>query len=219
MTPERFHRLQAVLARRQPDLTVVMDNVHKNHNFAAVLRSCDAVGVLEAHGVWPNVRYRPSAHIAGTADRWVAVRAHHHLAAAIAHVKAAGMTVVAATLSGRAVDYRDADYTRPTALLVGSELHGIRADGLAAADVHVSIPMAGMVSSLNVSVAAALVLFEAMGQRTEAGMYRARRLDEATWHRTLFEWAYPDLARRCRARGREYPALDEEGIIVGPFAL
>lgn len=219
MTPERFHRLQAVLARRQPDLTVVMDNVHKNHNFAAVLRSCDAVGVLEAHGVWPNVRYQPSAHISATADRWVAVRGHGDLATALAHVKDAGMSVVAATLSERAVDYREADYTRPTALLVGSELHGIHAHGLAAADVHVAIPMAGMVSSLNVSVAAALVLFEAMRQRQQAGMYRTRRLEDASWRRTLFEWAYPDLARRCRARGRDYPALDEDGIIVGPFTL
>ena len=54
MTPQRFAQLNAVLDRRQPDLTVLMDDVHKSHNLAAILRTCDAVGVLSVHAVSPG---------------------------------------------------------------------------------------------------------------------------------------------------------------------
>src|SRR5206468_417810 len=53
-TPTRFHRLRDVLDRRQPDLTVLLENVEVPRNLAAILRSCDAVGALEAHAVWPG---------------------------------------------------------------------------------------------------------------------------------------------------------------------
>ena len=52
MTPERFQRLRTALDARQPDLTVLMEHTSKNRNFSAVLRTCDAVGVFEAHTVW-----------------------------------------------------------------------------------------------------------------------------------------------------------------------
>jgi tRNA G18 (ribose-2'-O)-methylase SpoU len=53
-TLERRRRLKEVLRRRQPDLTVLMENVHKPHNLSAILRTCDAVGTLQAHAVNPT---------------------------------------------------------------------------------------------------------------------------------------------------------------------
>jgi tRNA (guanosine-2'-O-)-methyltransferase len=106
------------------------------------------------------------------------------------------------------------DYTRPTAIMMGAELYGVSPDGLALAHEHVAIPMMGMVHSLNVSVATALLLYEAMRQREAAGSYQAPRLDEEAFRRTLFEWAHPFLAERLREGGRAYPALDEDGRIV-----
>ena len=79
--------------------------------------------------------------------------------------------------------------------------------------------MLGMVESLNVSVAAALILFEAARQREAAGLYQTSRLPEDEYNRTLFEWCYPDIARRCREAGLNYPELDDEGYIISnPFA-
>jgi tRNA (guanosine-2'-O-)-methyltransferase len=75
--------------------------------------------------------------------------------------------------------------------------------------------MEGMGTSLNVSVAAALLLFEAQRQRRAAGLYDAPRLDPETYALTLFEWTWPEIAARCRKRGAPYPALNEEGEIVG----
>jgi tRNA (guanosine-2'-O-)-methyltransferase len=74
--------------------------------------------------------------------------------------------------------------------------------------------MLGMVHSLNVSVASALLLFEAMRQRAAAGMYDASRLDRGAFDAHLFEWAYPTLARKRREQGLPYPRLDAAGQIL-----
>jgi len=121
---------------------------------------------------------------------------------------------VAAHPSDASVDFRTIDFTRPTAVMMGGELHGVTDAGLALADRHVSIPMAGMVHSLNVSVATGLVLFEAMRQRERAGMYDESRLPPEVFERTLFEWAHPSVAAALRDAGRPYPPLTADGEIV-----
>ena len=214
MNPERFARLRRALTRRQPDLTVLMDRVNKSHNFSAILRNCDAVGVLEAHVVPPEkglgIHHSSSA---GT-RKWVSVRRHADVPSAVAHLKERGFTVLAAHPSADSVDYRDVDYTRPSAIVMGAELHGVSNEGLRLADAQVAIPMVGMVHSLNVSVATALLLFEASRQRQAAGMYDESRLSREDFERRLFEWAYPSLASVRRRDGRRYPPLSEEGDII-----
>ncbi len=212
MRPERFQRLHAVLARRQPDLTVLMDRVHKPHNLSAVLRSCDAVGVLEAHAVVPEGNLRLHRDTSGGTNKWVPVHRHPDAASAIRQLRAAGHQVVAAHPSPDALDFREIDYTAPTAILVGTELHGVSDEALAAADRNVTIPMTGMGRSLNVSVAAALILYAAQGQRAAAGMYDVPRLPESRFAEILFEWCHPRRAQRLRERGESYPPLAPEGI-------
>jgi tRNA (guanosine-2'-O-)-methyltransferase len=213
MRPERFHRLRAVLSRRQPDLTVLMEKVNKTHNFSAILRNCDAVGVLDAHVVPPahglDLHHTSSA---GT-RKWIRVHRHPDVAAAVAALRRGGFRILAAHPSEGARDFREMDYTAPTAFMMGAELHGVSDEGLALADHHVVIPMMGMVHSLNVSVAAALLLYEAQRQRTDAGMYAPRPLQGEEWQRTLFRWAYPILARRFDGDGLPYPTLDPDGRI------
>lgn len=211
MTPERFRRLRSVLLRRQPDLTVLMERVNKPHNFSAILRSCDAVGVLEAHAVHPEGGVAIHHDTAAGATRWVRVHSHPDVASATDRLRARGFQILAAHLSDEAVDFRRADFTRPTAVMMGAELFGVSEQGLEGADGYVTIPMQGFVESLNVSVAAALLLFEAMRQREAAGMYRTSRLDPEVFRRTLFEWAYPRQARILREQGRPYPRLAEDG--------
>lgn len=215
MTPERFHRIRSVLDRRQPDLTVLLENVHKPHNFAAILRTADAVGVFEAHAVFNDGTLRTSLVSSSGADRWIDVHVHRRISEAIQDLKSRGFSICAAHPGEAALDYREADLTRPTAFVLGQELDGVTDETLAAADQTVVIPMSGFVTSLNVSVAAALLLFEAQRQRREAGLYAASRLDPVVRERTLFEWAYPDLAALCRRRGVSYPALDDDGEFLG----
>ncbi|MBL7251342.1 tRNA (guanosine(18)-2'-O)-methyltransferase TrmH [Alloalcanivorax sp. C16-2] len=216
MTPERLRRLRATLARRQPDLSVIMDGVHKPHNIAAVVRTCDAVGVLELHAALPNNRARDTVRTALGSQRWVNVREHHDGEEAIRAARERGLQVLAAHWSERAVPYREVDYTRPTALLLGTERTGVNATSAAAADQHVFIPMMGMVSSFNVSVAAAIILAEACEQRRAAGLYDRSRLSEAQHRDTFFQWAHPKLAQHCQRFGVPYPALREDGELADP---
>ncbi|MDX1583935.1 MAG: tRNA (guanosine(18)-2'-O)-methyltransferase TrmH [Thermoanaerobaculia bacterium] len=217
MTPERFERLKRVLGRRQPDLTVLMDNVHKPHNLAAVMRTCDAVGILEVHGVFAEEAARPSRAVAQGAQRWVHLEHHATISAAAGHLRGEDFRIVAAHPAEDAIDFREYDYTQKTALLLGQELDGISRDALDTSDDLVVIPMKGFVASLNVSVAAALILFEAQRQRELAGMYGESRIPEERRHELLFEWAYPQIARLCRERGIAYPRFGEGGEILDPL--
>ena len=202
-----------MLDQRQPDLTVLMDRVHKPHNLSAILRNCDAVGVLEAHAVPPDGGLELSAVSLAGASKWVPVRRHRDISTAVAELRAGGFRVVAAHPTGRARDYRNFDFTQPTALLVGSELEGVSDGGLDLADELVLIPMRGMVRSLNVSVATSLLLYEAARQRESAGLYARSRLDPERYRTLLFEWGYPRLARRLRDEGRAYPLIAADGSV------
>jgi len=215
MLPKRFQRLRKVLDRRQPDLTVLMDRVNKPHNLSAIVRSCDAVGVLEVHAVPASQGVSIHPDTSGGTGKWIRVHLHESASTALRSLKASGYRVVAADPGPHAADFREVDYTPPTVLLMGAELYGVTEEARSLADLTIRIPMAGMVRSLNVSVASALLLYEAYRQREAAGLYRTSRLDPERRDRLLFEWAHPEVARRLRERGLDYPELDEDGRILG----
>ena len=215
MTPERFEKIQRVLRLRQPTLSVLMDEVNKPHNLSAILRTCDAVGVLTAHAVPPKHGSLPTfSATSGSAEKWVPVRSHETAVSAVRALQAGGFQVLATHLSQRSVDYRSVDYTRPTCVLLGAEKWGVSGEAAGAADANIIIPMLGMVQSLNVSVAAATILFEAQRQRLAAGLYDAPQLDAAELARLTFEWGYPELAPLYRERGERYPPLSETGQVM-----
>jgi len=214
MTPERFNKLRAVLDRRQPDLTILADDVHKSHNIAAVLRTCDAVGVHRVHAVSPGGEIRRHHMVSGGSRRWVEMVIHPDVEQALSALRKEGWRLLAAHPGERSRDYREIDYTDRLAVLLGAELEGLTPRLVEAADETIAIPMEGMVASLNVSVAAALILYEAQRQRRAAGLYQSSRLPNDEYAATLFEWAYPEIAQRCRRRGVSYPVLAEDGSLT-----
>lgn len=191
-----------------------MEKVNKTHNFSAIVRNCDAVGALDAHVVPPR-RGLDLHHTSSAGTRkWVQVHLHASVGEAVSVLRGRGFRILAAHLSENAKDFRELNYAVPTAFMMGAELYGVSDEGQALADEHVVIPMMGMVHSLNVSVATALLLYEAQRQRALAGMYEPRPLDDEASQRILFRWAYPTLARRLDADGRPYPRLDPDGQIL-----
>ncbi|GAB3379138.1 tRNA (guanosine(18)-2'-O)-methyltransferase TrmH [Spongiibacter taiwanensis] len=208
--------MRAVLDRRQPDLSLITDNVHKGRNLSAVIRNADAAGVSTLHCVLEEREYRAFRGTAMGSQQWVEVRRHPDISGAIARLQAEGVQVLAAHLSEVSVDYREVDYTRPTAILLGAEKRGVSSEALALADAHITIPMVGMVQSYNVSVASGILLAEAQYQRQKAGMYDQRRLPDDVYERLFFEWAHPELTRFCQQRGLAYPPLGEDGELQDP---
>lgn len=215
MTPERHQRILEMLNKRQVDLTVCMEGVHKPHNLAAVVRTCDAIGVNDVHAVWTNERMRPGAGIAAGSQNWVEVHNYTETSEAIKTLKAQGMQVLVTNLSDKAVDFREIDYTKPTAIILGQEKFGASDEAKELADHHILIPMVGMVQSLNVSVANAVVLYEAQRQREAAGMYETpSELTQTQRNKVLFEGGHPIFAKACQQKGLPYPEVDDEGEIV-----
>jgi tRNA (guanosine-2'-O-)-methyltransferase len=216
LLPRRFHRLEAVLDRRMGDLTLLLEHVDKPHNLSAILRSCDAVGVLEAHSVSLKGRTPTFNSTALGSQKWVPLHRHADSPTAIAELRRRGFRLFGTHLGHDAVDYRSCDFTGPTAFVLGAEKWGLSPDTAAAIDQAVVIPMRGMVQSLNVSVAAAMLLAEALRQRQAAGLVpeRGEGLEPEQRRSLLFEWAYPQVAEWCRRQGRPYPELDGEGAIA-----
>lgn len=214
MTPDRLQRINNMLDQRQPDLTVCMEGVHKSHNLAAVVRTADAIGVSDVHAVWKNEKMRVSGGSAAGSQNWIDVHNYRATEDAIAELKKQGMQVLVTNLSDTAVDFREIDYTKPTAIILGQEKFGASEKALELADQDIIIPMVGMVQSLNVSVACSVVLYEAQRQRQAAGLYNKPSISHERRQRTLFEGGHPIFAKACQRKGLPYPAIDDEGQIV-----
>ena len=219
MNLERYQRIQQVLKARQTDLTVCMEEVHKPNNVSAVVRTADATGLHKIHAIWPD-KMRTLTHTSAGARNWVEVDNHRTIEEAVTELKAQGMQILVTNLSDTAVDFRQIDYTKPTAIILGSEKVGASEQAKKLADQDIIIPMMGMVQSLNVSVASAIILYEAQRQRQEAGMYDNEQsaLPEDVIHRTLFERGHPVLAKVAKRKKLPYPPLDDEGQIVADEA-
>lgn len=171
-TPQRRARMEQVLALRQPDLTLVLANIHDPHNVSAIYRSCDAFGVAAVrlyytHTAFPVLGRKTSA----SARKWVESLRHRDKASLMADVRGQGMQLLATACSATARPLREWDFTRPTAVIMGNEHSGVDAELAQDVDGELYIPMRGMIQSFNVSVAAAIILAEAARQREEAGMY------------------------------------------------
>lgn len=191
-----------------------MDSVNKGHNVSAVMRTCDAVGVWEVHAVWQQHLAEVYHSHAGGAAKWVGLRLHSDTPAALCVLKEQGYKIVGADPDPEAVDFREVDFTGAVAVVMGAEKYGLSQNARLFLDQAISIPMMGLGSSLNVSVAAGLILYEAQRQRALAGMY-TDRMEEGPFRRTLFEWCYPELATYCREKGLDYPPLGPEGAVLG----
>ncbi len=171
ITTERQERIRQVLARRQPGLTLVMDNIWDPHNVSAILRSCDAFGILRVHlyyttEKWPALGAKSSA----SAKKWVERVRHDDPDEMLGGFAASGFQVVRTGFSETARPLFDFDFTRPTAVILGNEHRGASPELIERTPDELYIPMQGMVQSFNVSVAAALILYEMQSQRRRAGM-------------------------------------------------
>lgn len=173
VTPERAEKLLRALSKKQPSLTIVLENVHDPHNVSAVLRSCDAVGVVEVFLIYNGRQEFPplGEKSSASAKKWVDLHQFSTAAECFAELRRRDYRIFTTEMASDAVSLYSLDLTQRVALVFGNEHSGVSAEALALADGNFLIPQMGMIQSLNISVACAVSLFEALRQRTVAGFY------------------------------------------------
>lgn len=179
MTPERNDRLTTVLNKRQPDLTVVLENVFDSHNISAVMRTCDAVGIQDIyilnHKIPPHRKW--GAKSSSSAAKWLTIHQFTDAEECFAAVRKHYKKVYTTHLAADAVSLHQLNLTEPVALVFGNEHSGVSDEIIAMADGNFIIPQVGIIKSLNISVACAVTLYEAFRQKNNAGHYAAVKME------------------------------------------
>lgn len=190
MTPERKEKLVRVASNRQPDIAVVLENVFDPHNISAVMRTCDAVGVQDIYVLNTKIaRHKKwGAKSSSSAAKWLTVHQFEDAKECFALLRSRYSTILTTHLSSDAVDLYTVDLTRSIALVFGNEHSGVSDEIRELADGNFIIPQAGIIRSLNISVACAVTLYEAYRQKRNAGHYDRQWLGDARFTELLNEW-------------------------------
>ena len=188
-TEKRLEKITRVIKSRQQSLTVVMENIHDPHNVSAIFRTCDAVGIPKVNLVYnfesfPRIGKKSSA----SAFKWVDKEKYKSVEECYSELRKNGFKIFASSLSENSKNLYDLDLTQKVAIVVGNEHRGVSEISAELADEVFLIPQFGMVQSLNVSVATAVILYEAMRQRIKKGMYKKSELDEKTLDKIIDNW-------------------------------
>ncbi len=169
-TRERIAKVERVLSDRQPDLHIVLEEVTNTHNASAVVRTCDAAGVLNLDVIYAADEPFPvNEAISTRAEKWLNLTRYSSTRECLLCLKERGFAIAATHLGPEAVPYTEVDYSRPVAIVFGNEADGISREALAASDHAIRIPMSGMAQSLNLSVSVGIILYEVLRQRRLAG--------------------------------------------------
>ena len=190
MTALRLEKLELALRRRQQSLTVVFENVHDPHNVSAAIRSCDAVGVLEVHGIYHGRTEFPrlGEKSSGSARKWIDIHLYNSVDDCYTALRNKGFRIYSTHISAASVSLYNLDLSLPTALVFGNEHDGVSKEARTKADGNFVVPQMGVVQSLNISVACAVALYEAFRQRMQKGMYNASSLSEEEFNRLQESW-------------------------------
>jgi tRNA (guanosine-2'-O-)-methyltransferase len=166
ISERRRDRIRSVISRRQPDLTLVLENIHDPHNVSAILRSADAVGVLGVQLMYWNEKFpKLGKKSSASASKWIHTRKFTSVKDCYAALREEGYLIAATHMGKESLSLYEIDFTKKVALVFGNEHRGVSDEAAGLADVNFLIPMAGMIQSLNVSVACAVTLYEAYRQR------------------------------------------------------
>lgn len=165
VTKERWQTLNRVLEERTRHLCVVLEDIYQPHNASAVLRSCDCFGVQDVHIIENEHNFRPSKGVTIGADQWLSIEKHdaaelNNTEACFEKLRKRGYRIVATTPHRDEVTIDELPVEPKTALVFGAELKGLSDEAMDLADGFVKVPIYGFSESYNVSVSAALCLYE-----------------------------------------------------------
>ena len=192
MTQERSERLNNVLNKRQPDLTVVLENVFDPHNISAVMRTCDAVGIQDIYilnnKIAPHRKWGDKS--SSSAAKWLTIHQFTDPHECFAALRKKYKKIYTTHLSTDAVGLYQLNLTESVALVFGNEHSGVSEEIIGMADGNFIIPQVGIIKSLNISVACAVSLYEAFRQKNNAGHYDAGKLTGEKLNKLKEVWGF-----------------------------
>lgn len=190
MTPERQNKLDRVVAMRQANLTVVMENIEDPRNIAAVMRTCDSVGVQDLYVLNYSQPHRKKWKYksARSSAKWLTLHQLTSVEECIEILRRGHFKIFTTRLTASAKSLYDIDFTEKTALVFGNEQDGVSDTITNLADGNFLIPQVGMIQSLNISVACAVSLYEAFRQKSIAGHYQHVSLPADRFIQLKTEW-------------------------------
>jgi tRNA (guanosine-2'-O-)-methyltransferase len=194
MTPERRERLLSVLNKRQAGLTVVLENVQDPHNISAVMRTCDAVGIQEIYVLNNEIpkHKKWGAKSSSSAAKWLTIHQFTDTQECVKALRQRYDKLLTTHLATDSISLYDIDFTGSVALIFGNEHSGVTEELRKLADGNFIIPQVGIIKSLNISVACAVSIYEALRQKTQAGHYNQRNLPEGEFDTLLNQWGFLD---------------------------
>jgi tRNA (guanosine-2'-O-)-methyltransferase len=186
---KRLNKIKAVANARQHSFHLVLENVHDPHNVSAVLRTCDAAGIPEVSLLYylekfPRIGKKSSA----SAVKWIQKEKYTDIKECYANLRSKGFKIYATSLTGETQNLYDTNLTEKCAVILGNEHRGVSDEAADLADAKLFIPMFGMVQSLNISVAAAIIIYEAVRQRLTKGLYNKSTLSKKELDKVIDEW-------------------------------
>jgi len=190
--PKRLIRAEAVLAARRRRFVIVLEDTHDPHNMSAVLRTCEALGLQDVHVVSQgDTPTRINKDVAIGAHRWLTL--HHHVGAknAVRALRTAGYKIFVSQLSPDAVPLPALPRDVRAAYVFGNERAGVSETWVEHCDARFVIPTTGFTGSLNLSVAAALTVYDRMLAPSHAHLEpgdlsaRERAALRAIWYKRL----------------------------------
>jgi tRNA (guanosine-2'-O-)-methyltransferase len=177
VSEQRRARLQQVIAGRTAHIRVVLEDVYQAHNASAVLRSCDCFGIQHIHFIENRNTMRVNDEVAMGSSQWLTIHRHNKSAGnteeALSSLKRSGYRIIGVTPHADGYDPMSLPLDQPVALVFGTEMKGMSEAASSMADACLAVPMHGFTESLNVSVCAALCMFELTRRmRTEVPSWR-----------------------------------------------
>ncbi|MBS3731562.1 MAG: RNA methyltransferase [Desulfobacterales bacterium] len=174
-TQSRLDGFERVLASRTRYIAVALENIFQPHNASAVLRSMDCFGIQDAHIIENEYEYRVNPDVAMGASKWLTLTrsnsAPNNIEAAIRRLRADGYRIVATTPHVGDTSLGDFDlHAGKAALFFGTELEGLSDTMLQNADEFLRVPMYGFTESFNISVSAAIILYELSRKLRQSGI-------------------------------------------------
>ncbi len=171
MTKERLEKLTRVAAERQKNLAVILEDIHDPHNAAAILRTCDAFGIQDVRFIFDQEKpYNPrriGKVSSSSANKWLTIQIYKSTAEALLELKKEKFKNAETLLNSESVTLSKIKFPEKVALWLGNENRGLSPLAQNSADLKIKIPMRGLVQSLNVSVTAAILIYEITRQREQ----------------------------------------------------